>query len=375
MNINVFSLRRAIERLRDGLFDSIAVDHLTIEDEEVKQHFFKGLQALEQGESETLCICGSYGQGKSHTLTYLHRHALSLGYATSFVQLDLREVSFHQFSVVFRALMEKLSLPGGEAFATAWRRWGVKHSLQILDEMPHRFRMILIAMLCEEAPTLKTRKKAPNGDFSDFSFWLEKAFMGHDLRLSHLRTILKARNVEGYRKEPLTCRGNLLYVQMVQSLGKVLKEMGYKGLVVFFDEAESITQGRVKNRAKSYEILDLFFQNRGFLYPLFACTNDFFDQIKREQYDDEKRPFPKNYAEAWNEVHIVRLQESPSSRWETLQNRLIQLYAEAYSIDISAQRSQIKESLQRVFEKLQTQEPRCKLKALVNQLDIETQFL
>lgn len=376
--MSVFPLRRAIERLRDGLFDSVAVDRLTMEEEGIKQCFFKGLNALEKGKSEPLCICGSYGQGKSHTLIYLHRLALSLGYAASFVQLDLREIPFYRFSVVYRSLMEKLSMPGGESFAALWKGWGIQHSLEVLDGMPHRFRMILTAMLCEDKPLprkRKSRKKDPNDRPKEFSYWLEKALMGHDLRLAHLRNILKTRNVEGYQKGSLTCRGNLPYVQMVQALGKVLKEMGYKGLVLFFDEAESITQGRLKNRAKSYEILDQFFQGRGFLYPLFAFTDDFFDQVKQERYGDEKQPFPKNYAESWKDLNPVRLQESPSVRWETLQNRLVQLYAEAYQVDVSRQMMEIKERLQKLLEKLQTQETRFKLKALVNQLDIETQFL
>lgn len=49
--MGVFLLRRAIERLRDGLFDSIAVSHLTMEEEDVVKRFFKGLKALEKGQA------------------------------------------------------------------------------------------------------------------------------------------------------------------------------------------------------------------------------------------------------------------------------------------------------------------------------------
>jgi hypothetical protein len=377
-DMSVFPLRRAIERLRSGLSDSVAVDRLTIEEKEVKQLFFDGLNALEQGKPGPLCICGSYGQGKSHTLAWLHRLALSLGYATSFVQLDLREISFHRFSVIYRSLIERLSIPGGEPFTALWKRWGTQHSLKILDDMPHRFRMILTAMLCEDkaAPRKqKSRKGRPNDQPEEFSCWLEKAFTGHNVPPARLRNILKIRNGEDCQKESITCRKNLLYFQMVQALGKILREMGYKGLVLFFDEAESIAQGCLKSRVKSYEILDQFFQNKGFLYPLFAFTDDFFDQVQRERYDDEKQPFPKNYAESWKDLNLVRLQQSSSARWEVLQDRLIQLYAEAYRLDVSQQMAGIKERLQKLLDKFQTQETRFKLKALVNQLDIETQLL
>lgn len=378
--MDVFSLRRAVERLRTGLFDSVAVNRLTVEEESIKKNFSKGLKALEKGKGGHLCLCGSYGQGKSHTLTYLNQHALSQGYATSLVQLDIREIPFQQFPVVYHSLMEKLSLPDGEKFAAVWKRWGEEHGeencLELLHTMPHRFRMILTAMLRKNKLLPKEQgvlKKDKNYRPKDFSYWLEKALLGHELPLAHLKTILKQRGLEGYQKPSLICRGNISYVQMVQALGKVLKEMGYKGLVLFFDEAESIAQGRSGSRAKSYEILDQLFQNKSSIYPVFAFTDDFFHKVNQEQYDSEKQIFPQNYAEAWKDLNIVRLQEFSSDGWAVLQSRLIQLYAEAYQIDLANQLKGIKGKLHTVLDKIKAQETRFKLKALVNELDIETQ--
>ena len=157
---------------------------------------------------------------------------------------------------------------------------------------------------------------------------------------------------------------------MVQSLGKVLREMGYKGLLLFFDEAESITQGRLGHRAKSYHILDQFFQSKGSVFPVFAFTDDFFDKVKHELYDDDKEIFPKNYAEAWLDLNILRLQDFSSHEWKSLLTRLMQLYFQAYQIDLPFQ---VKENLQSLLDRLEVKETRFKLKALVNQLDIETQ--
>lgn len=376
--MDAFSLRRAIERLRDGLFDPVAVSRLNMEEDLIKKRFSDGLKALEKGKSEHLCICGSYGQGKSHTLTHLNLQALSQGYATSLVQLDLREVPFHQFSVAYHALMKKLSLPDGEKFAVAWKKWGEQHSLGLLHNMPYRFQMILTAMLSQDKPLSqkqKILKRNKNYRPKESSDWLEKALMGYDLPIAHLKNIMKYRDVKGYQKQSLICRGNLSYVQMVQALGKMLKEMGYKGLVLFFDETESIGQGRLGYRAKSYEILEQFFKSTDSVYPIFACTDDFFDKVNHEQYAHEKQIFSQNYAESWKDVNIVHLQDFSANEWEALQHRLIQLYAEAYRIDFANQMIGIKKKLQSLLEKLKAQETRFKLKALVNQLDIETQFL
>ena len=368
-----FPLRRAVERLRNGLFDSVAVNRLTVEKDRIDSIISKSLKALEKGKSDHLCICGSYGQGKSHTLTYLNQLALSQGYATSDIQLDLREVPFHQFATVYRSIMKRLSLPDGKKFTHAWKDWADKDSLELLGTMPHRFRTTLTAMLCKNKKlTLKESSLKKHRAYrpKEYGYWLDKALMGCDMPVAHLKNACKYREVEGYREQSLICRGNDPYFQMVQSLGRVLKEMGYKGLLLFFDETESIAQGRLGNRVKSYYLLDQFFQAKSSVFPVFALTDDFFDKVNHEPYDDEKEFFPKNYAKAWKDLNILRLSDFSSHGWESLLDRLIQLYSQAYQIDIPLQ---VMPSLQSLLGKLEAQETRFKLKVLVNKLDIETQ--
>jgi hypothetical protein len=358
-----FAVRRAVERLRDGLFDPVAVRHLTLEKDRVETTFSKGLDALEKGASDPLCICGSYGQGKSHTITYLNRSALSQGYATSVISLDVREVPFHQFSTVYRSLMQSLSLPDGQKFTSAWKRWADKNSLELLKDMPHRFKMTLSAILCQSKRLYRPKEQ---GD------WLDKALEGYDIPSSHLKRIYKDRDVEGYREHSLLCVGNGPYFQMVQSLGKLLKDMGYKGWVLFFDEAESIAQVRLNPRIKSYYLLDQFFQTKSFVFPVFAFTNDFFDKVHQEPYEDGRELFPKNYEEAWRDLKILRLSDFSSQGWESLLDPLMDLYSQAYQIELSPK---VKLRLQSLLARIDSQETRFKLKALVNTLDIETQHL
>lgn len=373
LNTDRFSLRRAVERLRDGLFDPVAVNRLTVENDRFENAFSKGLTAIEKGKSDPLCICGSYGQGKSHLLAYLNQLALSQGYATSVVQLDVREIPFHQFSTVYQSIMERLSLPDGQTFTGAWKNWADKDSLELLDTMPHRFRMALTAMLYKTqriTPEESLLKKHQAYRPKEYGYWLDKILMGYRMPPAQLKSVCKYRGIEGYQEKSLICRGNDPYFQMVQSLGRVLKEMGYKGLLLFFDEAESITQGRLGLRVKSYHLLDQFFQTKGSVFPIFAFTDDFFDKVKSEPYDDSKEIFPRNYAEAWRDLNILRLSDFSAHGWESLLDRLMQLYSQAYQIDLPLQ---VKPSLQSLLGKLESQEARVKLKALVNKLDIETQ--
>ena len=368
-----FCVRRAVERLREGLFDPVAVKRLTVEEDKIKNVFSQGIKALERGTSGHLCICGSYGQGKSHTIAYLNQFALSQGYATSVVQLDLREAPFYRFSAVYRSIMERLCLPDGKRFTQAWKSWAEKNSLEILDSMPHRFKMVLKAMLCKNkrlSSKESSQKKHQAYRPKEYGDWLEQAWIGHDIPIASLKSAFKYREVEGYREHSLICRENSEYVQLVRSLGKLLHQMGYKGLLLFFDEAESITQGRLRHRAKSYAILDQLFRSNGFVYSVFAFTDDFFHQVNHELYDENGEIFPKNYGEAWRDLTVLRLQDFSSHGWESLLDRLIELYSQAYRVDLS---TEVKKGLHSFLGKLEIQETRFKLKALVNRLDVATQ--
>lgn len=375
LSMDRFSLRRAVERLRNGLFDPLAVKRLTMENPRIEKAFSQGLNALTKGEADQLCICGSYGQGKSHTLNHLNQRALAEGYATSVVQLDAREVPFHQFSAVYQMLSEKICLPDGKRFAQAWQNWAGAQaidSLTLLKSVPHYVAMILTAMLHKDKPLAtpqRTLNSVHNYRPREYDRWLEKALLGYKVPTIYLKNIYKSREVVGYKEQSLLCRGNDTYFQMVQSLGMILKEIGYKGLVVFFDEAESISQGRLGQRAKSYHLLDQFFQGKGNVFPIFAFTDDFFAKVNHEDYA-EQEIFAKNYAVAWQDLNILQLQDFSSQGWDALLDKLIQLYSEAYQIDLH---EQVKLSLHTLLDKVATQETRFKLKALVNKLDIETQ--
>jgi BREX system ATP-binding protein BrxC/D len=365
-----FSLRRAVERLRDGLFDPVAAHCLTMGKEKIENIFYKALTKKE--ESKHLCICCSYGQGKSHTLTYLNQFALKHGYATCFVQLDIREVPFHQFAVVYRSIMQHLSLPDGKTFSKAWKNYSNKDCLKNLDFMPHRFKMTLIAMLNKNKQiTSKTKSSKINSyNPKEYDYWLDKVLMGHELPVSNLKNICKNRDVENYKTQSLHCKKNDSYVLMIQSLGIILKKLGYKGLVLLFDEAESIAQLRLASRAKSYHLLDQFFQGKDSIFSIFAFTDDFFDKVENESYDEKKDIFALNYAQHWHNLNILRLNDFSSNQWKCLLDRLIQLYSQAYQIEIPFQ---LKSNLQSFLDKLEIQDIRFRLKALVNKLDIETQ--
>ena len=108
---SAFQLRRVLERLREGLYDPLAVHLLTAHRAELDARLLQDLSKVEAGAGAHRCVCGPYGQGKSHTLAYLQEAALQQGYAVSAINLDPREAPLHQFRQVYRALLHGLTFP------------------------------------------------------------------------------------------------------------------------------------------------------------------------------------------------------------------------------------------------------------------------
>jgi hypothetical protein len=215
----------------------------------------------------------------------------------------------------------------------------------------------------------------------EFPYVLSRALNGEVIPAYRLQQALKYRQVECYRESSLACKGNEPYVQMVQSLPQLFRQMGYRGWVLLFDEGESISQVRITTRSRSYQLLDqMFFPEAPspYLFPIFAFTDDFFQKVEDEEYDrvrvwrgEETLYFDKNYAKTWNDLTRYVLQDLSPREWDALTEKLMHVHARAYRWQPSETRAR-RDMTERLAH-MQGQETRYKLKALVDQLDITQQ--
>lgn len=400
-----FKLRRTVERLRDGLFDPLGIKLLTMGEAKLNQAFDRGVKMIDKGKSSHLCICGAYGQGKSHSLNYIKQRALDQNFVVSYINLDPREIPFHRFKDVYRELMEKIIFPNEETFVTVWKTF-VTEWLNLPENrkktvadlipknIPHRFKAILTAMAQKNISIPNGKKKLKkHAGFKprEFSWVLKNALMGKELPAWRLRPAFYYRQVSFYKDHSLICKNDNQYLDMVQGMAELFRKIGFKGWVILFDEGESIAQARITSRSKSYNLLNKMFytQNnvRGF-YPVFAFTHDFFTQVADEDYDrvkikpkinnnnnaqrqEESPYFDKDYNAAWKKINIHYLHNLSSKEWKLLTKKLICLHAGAYNWHPSA--TVLEEEMNRELSKYGGTEARLKLKLLVNHLDIEHQ--
>jgi hypothetical protein len=403
-NASGFEIRRALERLREGLYDPLAVRYFTANHDELDARVNADLRRLGAGEPVHLCVSGPYGQGKSHTLTYLRQYALERGYVVSAINLDPREAPLHQFRQVYRALLDTMTFPFGAAptsFAAAWQAWaetklswpqdtGSLADAEWTDAapdaahdasemlaaclpaaMPHPFKAALVGLAL---PTLHVpvgkRKLRQYRDYRPTAFpaALHRTLMGETVPVANLRPALKYRQVSFYRQASLTLRGETPFFFMIETVAQLLRQMGYQGWVLLFDEAEAIVQVRSTLRARAYRNLHgLLFPTLtpSAIYPVFACTPDFFHQLRGEDYDLPY--FGEDYATAWRDLSIYPLRGLSRTAWQELSETLIGLHAEAYHW--AANREQLRTLLHDRLNTLPLQDTRVTLKGLIDELD------
>jgi len=389
-----FKIRHAVERLREGLFDPVAVRLLTAHEERLKAEIEGGLNILDQGGCPHLCLVGAYGQGKSHSLLYIRDLAIRAGYATSRINLDPREVTFHDFRRVYRELITHLELPGeGGPFPLHWQAFagqrtkGSEDPIEALrallpEEMPHFFKAILAAMASPDPSFPEHGKHRPrNNDLLSRYFFglLTRALAGEPIPARYLGRIFKSCGVSFYKEGPLRCRGAAPFIAMLKGLSILLRQMGYPGWVLLFDEAEAIGQARVTSRSKGYLLLHHLFtlgpSGAAFLYPVFAFTDDFFARVEAEEYERllvrRGTPIPcfeRNYGREWRKLKIFRLHDLSKPEWEELAIKLACLHGRAYGWNPAPDR--VSQELSTRLAARTDQETRLRLKSLVDGLDL-----
>jgi hypothetical protein len=201
-----------------------------------------------------------------------------------------------------------------------------------------------------------------------FPLTLRRMLMGETVPVASLRPALKYRQVSFYRQASLALRGETPFFLMIETLAQLLRQMGYKGWLLLFDEAEAMIQVRSTLRARAYRNLDGFlspFLTPAAIYPVFAFTPDFFQKIREEDYDLPY--FDEDYATAWRDLSVYSLRSLSRAAWQDLSETLIELHAAAYQW--AADREHLRTLLHHRLRSLPLQDTRVTLKGLMDELD------
>ncbi len=211
-----FKSRRMIEAFRLGIVPYDCVEDFTFGRQEESKELMNWLNSPEEN---VLLLVGEYGTGKTHFHHHIYWRALQEGFAVAYVAMDPNEVPFHKPKRVYSHLVQTFRYYSKE------------------NKLNKGFRDFL-----EEAFI--------KGVFKDHVYFKYLIDKDNDETLwdwiEALESIIRpyALNNLNYIKLPgLYDYSNTvnIYCYLLSALGWAAKEvLGYKGLLLIFDEAETI---------------------------------------------------------------------------------------------------------------------------------------
>lgn len=252
-----FQARAIIEALRKGTVPTEYVSFFTVG----RQNWLKFVDEdldyfIANGGGKVRFINGDYGDGKTHFMSVVLRMALQKNFASSFVVLT-RDIPIHKFEIVYQEIVAQLRGNfEGTGIRAAIKHWIkeqklVEEDLNVLStslrEIPGMtldFANGLIGLLKVKSEPLPV---AEGDDSEEILYqWFEgKKVAKKDLKKFHIFELLNKTNSK----------------QFLQSLVIFLKMTNHKGLILFFDELETVLAQGASIRNAAYENVRLLIDN------------------------------------------------------------------------------------------------------------------
>ena len=317
-------------------------DYLNLIEEEYLKTFIK-----EDGGSTFKLVIGAYGGGKTHFLYNVRELAWKQNFVVSYVNLSQEEAPFHRLELVYRAIINDLMHPMGveellkglekgiEPFITNW----YKRQAEIFRK----------AGLKGEALDQKFSNYAKaiqrNIENVNFSKAVAQAFLFlHQKREEDFRNIIQWLRLEGYERHVHREYGLLHPIgrsnsfSMIRSLIQWVRNIGYSGLVILFDEAEQVPSLSSKQRemmlSNLREMIDecghASFKNVMIFYALpdekiFEGASNVYEALK--QRISSVFDF---YNPAGVKINLEAMDHEPIGLLEQIGQKLKVIYEEAY---------------------------------------------
>lgn len=280
------------QRLRDGTVPNKGLEHFAVGIEKQRKELQRIMEMGMQNEGIFKFLRGGYGCGKTFMARMAILDAQNKNYVTSFVVVSENDLQFHKFEDVYSKVMQQLSTANCEraAFGDILNQWIVKIEDALIDigedEEADDFDDKVQAKLNSELHRL-TAGKAPQ-DFvrviqAIFRLKQEEKYSEAGALLSWLsgsKNVSAGAKKEAQIKGEITSRDAFSYLRGVL---EIIKAVGYNGLLIVIDEAETILRMRSDVRHKALNGLRQTVddaQNFPGLIWLLTGTKEFFDTRK-----------------------------------------------------------------------------------------------
>lgn len=260
-----FQARSIIEGLRKGLVPTEYVSFFTVG----RHNWLKFVEDdldnfVAEGGGKVRFINGDYGDGKTHFMSVIRQLALQKHFASSFVVLT-RNIPIHKFEVVYQEIVSQLrGRFEGMGIRSLLQHWikeqknaevdreALFNSLRQLAKMDPNFANALIGLFQPPSPSsekesIKITPAEETVDPQEILFqWFEgKKVTKKEIAKFHVYETLNKTNSKNF----------------LQSLVAFLKFTGHKGLILLFDELETVLAQGASIRNAAFENIRLLMDN------------------------------------------------------------------------------------------------------------------
>jgi len=366
--------------LTGGVVPSRGIQHIMVGRNEEAKQIMNDLDSIQKGASVIKFFIGPFGSGKSFIQGFIKQLAFNEKFVVSISDFtaDRRLYATDGRAVAtYTELMRNISTatqPEGNALPSILEKW----VNQILDRVSQRDSFssinlqdsIFLEEVKAEIRLQVSKLDTLTGGF-DFANMLVKYFEGfvegnEDLQRRTLRWL---RGEYGTRTE---ARGDLGVREIINDanwyhylkiVSQFVKEIGYSGLVINFDEAINLYKIiHPQAREKNYEtILHLFNDtlqgNVEGLYLTISGTNEFLEDERRGlfSYGALKRRLETNKYET--DAHrdllqpVIKLSPLKSDEIFTLLQRLRDIHGTHYGYEPQMTKDQIKDYIVKMYQR------------------------
>lgn len=256
--------RAAIRRLRAGVVPSWTLERLSVGYEKIKRRIDGSLEeVLNEEHVHPLFVQGEWGIGKTHLLSYVRASAASLGVPCIKLDLDATSITLNYPQRIYAVVAEQLRHEGFTGLRSVLTHHLLKENVRaalarFADSSDSGDLSWPLQQLCRAA-------EQPERLFEEQYAWT--TLLGLDLSWSNY----------AYKRRAALSR--------IRALARMFAAVGLGGLVVLFDEAETIDQlWNVRSRATAYATIGGLCQARA-LWCVFGITKRF----ERTVDDDLRR--------------------------------------------------------------------------------------
>ncbi len=229
----------------------------------LEEEYLDGI--LKEGMSAFKLVLGDYGAGKTHFLYCLREKAWEKGYVVSLISLNPRDCPFDKLELVYREMVMKLTIKPKNDSLLDLSNFGLKILLEEWCE--NALKGLKKRQKDTEAPLEDLVRKYLNGiksiESASYLQALKLYFLAYCREdYDNMETIqrwLYGEPIPKYIMYPLKIYDKLdrtTAFRMIRSLCQFVREIGYKGLVILFDEGERQTSiGGSKSRKMAFDNL------------------------------------------------------------------------------------------------------------------------